>query len=758
MSDLQSLRQHLEVLNLNVTRAPTMKEYKKAYRDLMRLHPDLGGDTSKFQEITLAAREVFKYIRTHPNEAGKSVSESDSDLLKAFEASNTVNYNTGNIVFEIEATDSSLWVECLTKRLGKPLPLDNDSFQFKIEEFKLPRMNANTKTNYGSVTVTIWPKPKTTHPKVMVQGKCHLAFVTFVVPLILKDIKAVRKLPTLTASANLELAESSDDEAHEPAKKDTEVVSKALGRLEKEVVNMRDDMAERIEAALQGRAAPDNSHLEKKLDSIENLLKENIEQHSKLAASIDGLRDTLANSDKVSNVKLDSGQLEQLARDITSSQSSQVTALSTTVSAIRSEMAQAASLTSVQTQVDTMNSVLDQVHSVSLKIDHNLHEVRKDVTNASDSTSTEMTQLRKNSDNSLKMFESMATSLKNIEANASKTFPTNPPTPNSTSHTPTVSEIPVRKGIMFTSSIALDTDTKRYKDELNCELKVIPTYYAEENPSARDPDAYLGCMVNQHLRGKSGYHFAIFATGTNDITDLDTENSPTTTLFSKVSSQSKTIFDVAESLTKELDIDVFVVDKPPRYDTTADPTGMKQKLTKNSNGVLASTTGATPRIFLVEQTSLGRSAGKGRTDIFQKDGLHLTPKGINFYNTNIVNVMRECYPDTQLLQQASRGQGNHKGVEEGRDRGQGVHGQDGDRGQRGDRGRGNDRDQHHQGRGGNGRPGKNHRGGNQHGGDQWNYPPGRGGQRGGGGWGRDDYWDYPGHRGFGGGYNRGGRY
>ena len=75
MSELQSLRQHLEVLNLNVTRAHTMKEYKKAYRDLMRLQPDFGGDTSKFQEITLAAREVFKYIHTHPNEAGKSESK-----------------------------------------------------------------------------------------------------------------------------------------------------------------------------------------------------------------------------------------------------------------------------------------------------------------------------------------------------------------------------------------------------------------------------------------------------------------------------------------------------------------------------------------------------------------------------------------------------------------------------------------------------------------------------------------------------------
>ena len=62
MSDLSSIKQHLKTLNLNHSKAPTLKEYKKAYRDLMKLHPDLGGDTSRFQEITLAAREVFEFI------------------------------------------------------------------------------------------------------------------------------------------------------------------------------------------------------------------------------------------------------------------------------------------------------------------------------------------------------------------------------------------------------------------------------------------------------------------------------------------------------------------------------------------------------------------------------------------------------------------------------------------------------------------------------------------------------------------------
>ena len=311
---------------------------------------------------------------------------------------------------------------------------------------------------------------------------------------------------------------------------------------------------------------------------------------------------------------------------------------------------------------------------------------------------------------------------------------------------------------MFTSSIALDTDTRRYKDELNCELKIIPTNNIEENPNEEDPDSYLGSMVNQHLRGKNGYSFAIFATGTNEITNLDTENSPATTLFSKVSSQSRTLFDIAESITKDMDIDIFMVDKPPRYDNVADPTGMKQKLTKYANGVLASHTGATPRIFLIEQASLARSAVKARADIFQKDGIHLTPKGLNFFNSNILNAMRECYPDRQVQQQAAPGRGGEGGTQGGTHSGQ-SHG--GNRGSRQGAGRDQSfRGQHHDrvqgqhyrggqgwGGGGGSRNGRNH-----HREPQWHQPHGWAGQ-GGDGWGRDDYWGPP-HRGYSGGYPR----
>ena len=43
-----------------------------------------------------------------------------------------------------------------------------------------------------------------------------------------------------------------------------------------------------------------------------------------------------------------------------------------------------------------MNSLMDQVHSVALKVDHKVNEVKSQVISVSDATNKEMTQMRKN--------------------------------------------------------------------------------------------------------------------------------------------------------------------------------------------------------------------------------------------------------------------------------------------------------------------------------------------------------------------------
>ena len=160
-------------------------------------------------------------------------------------------------------------------------------------------------------------------------------------------------------------------------------------------------------------------------------------------------------------------------------------------------------------------------------------------------------------------------------------------------------------------------------------------------------------MVNKHLRGKEGFDFAILATGSNDISDLDLTLA-STTLFTRVSSQSKTLVDIADAASKEMDIDVFIVEKPPRYDTADDPHALKQKLSKYSNAVIATLIAATPRLHLVEQASLGRVSEKARAEIFQTDGLHLTQKGVHYYSANIIEALKTCYPEDSRHQRGDK--------------------------------------------------------------------------------------------------------
>ena len=62
---------------------------------------------------------------------------------------------------------------------------------------------------------------------------------------------------------------------------------------------------------------------------------------------------------------------------------------------------------------------------------------------------------------------------------------------------------------------------------------------------------------------------------------------------------------------------------------------------------------------------MSRSTGKGRTDLFEGDGLVLNTKELRFYNTNITNSLKECYVNLKLLEEKApnkRGKSDHKSV------------------------------------------------------------------------------------------------
>ena len=243
--------------------------------------------------------------------------------------------------------------------------------------------------------------------------------------------------------------------------------------------------------------------------------------------------------------------------------------------------------------------MIDDVCTTTHKVDDQMDKLANTSSEASTSMTQELNQLRINSDKSLVLFDAMKQSLESISQPSPGSSATTVSRPSTTPQAPP--ETKIRKGILFSSSMALDMNKKRFKEELNCDLEIIPTNFVEHQPSTEDPDDYLQGMVKKHLAGRSSYDFAIIATGSQDITQMDTVNSPPTTLYENTSSQAKSIFETAQFMTTDLGIDVFICENPPRYDAdTDDPTSMKQNLTKFSNGIMATSTLPAPRIVLIE--------------------------------------------------------------------------------------------------------------------------------------------------------------
>ena len=673
-----------------------MSEYKKAYREKLKNHPDKGGDTAVFQGITEAAMAVWQFMVLNQDKQNRAEADKDSALLKNFEKSNNVTYNKGNVVFDIDGAKAGLWINCLKKRVGPPVELsDGSGVKMRQEQFKIPLVSCKTKQEYGSLSVTVYPNPKTSHPKILVQGQAYLAFVTLVLPEVFKDMEDPRLAIVDTINpSNLSDHDSDDEDSADKLVVLDQVATKsmqqAFHRMEIEMVNIRNSLAAKVDAALVNLTT-NKSSLDSKLDSLEGLMKDNLEKNNELAHAITDLTNSLKNSN--TNVTLETSHIEKLAASVTNHPS--LANLSTTLSSLRSEVAQSANLSAVQCEVQGLTTSINTLES-------QVKDISKKITEGNEAATKDMAQMRKNSDQSLGLFDSMKQSLDILakQAHTPETTHSSKPTHTQPTTSDTATQPKTYKGVIFASHSALDIDTKKIKSDLNCELKIIPTDYVLPQTGSSDPDSYLQCMVNQHLAGKDCYDFAIIATGMNDISDLDVENTPPTTLTSNVADQTKTIVEVAENLVNENNIDIFIVDKPPRYDLAdKDPTGMYAKLTKYSNGVLASSVGMTPRLFIVDQSNLARSGAKARSDIYRPDGLSLTNKGLGFYTSSLTKSLSDCYPDMTAPKHPSPTQAHDQGQGGGRNGG-GARGGQGRRGDHWDR-----RDRQHQDRPGYGFPG-----------------------------------------------------
>ena len=106
----------------------------------------------------------------------------------------------------------------------------------------------------------------------------------------------------------------------------------------------------------------------------------------------------------------------------------------------------------------------------------------------------------------------------------------------------------------------------RLEKDLQSKIKVVPTYHIEKHPNSKNPELYLKKLLDEELKD-SKVDYAIISVGTNDITDMDHESNDLTTLNNAACDQSKNLIHLVDHASQKYNIDIFVVERPPRNDS-----------------------------------------------------------------------------------------------------------------------------------------------------------------------------------------------
>jgi lysophospholipase L1-like esterase len=205
------------------------------------------------------------------------------------------------------------------------------------------------------------------------------------------------------------------------------------------------------------------------------------------------------------------------------------------------------------------------------------------------------------------------------------------------------------KGVILTSPIGKNMNKERLEQATDSDIEIVPTYHLENKAGARDPDKHLIAMSDKHVNKKTSW--VGIAVGTNDITDLPNEWADQKEVLESVKKQTEFLVQSAKTMVSQHNVDVFVFEQPPRFDKKVlDPEGNWAKFSKLANSHLAIMLAGEEKIHIVENTNLARPEGKSRDDLYQPDGLHLTPKGLYNLETNVISALHKVKPNLQTLE------------------------------------------------------------------------------------------------------------
>ena len=234
-----------------------------------------------------------------------------------------------------------------------------------------------------------------------------------------------------------------------------------------------------------------------------------------------------------------------------------------------------------------------------------------------------------------------------------------------------IEETKVRKGKLFSSSVALGCNKEKLELELGCDLEIVETYHIIENPTAPNPEKYLDNMLKTHLK-PGDVDFIVICVGSNDITVLNSDKSEVT-LNKEAIEHSSVIAEIAFQVSERLNIDVFVTARPARYDRKEkDPKGLKSQLNQSANGMQVALISVLEKVHTVHLPALENLTDKAKKELFKNDGIHLTKVGLSALEDNIIKGIKSVYTDIKETKYSDE---NRPREESGR-HGPGRHGPD----------------------------------------------------------------------------------
>ena len=337
------------------------------------------------------------------------------------------------------------------------------------------------------------------------------------------------------------------------------ILVEGFKRMENAVVALRTELTKKVDESVLN-TAEDNENkkldsISKKLDKLDSLLEGN---KAELTAISDKLT-IIAEKNNV--VKLEPADVQEIATAVSDTKKTELDEIASAIKEVKDNMDDKKlgdvfrsnkmvleKLDGVKELSDTFTKGLDKLNDI--------FEKERDVAT--------------NSEKSVCVLNSMDGHMKALLAK----FDAVPPTAtanNTAAKEQTVettiddkderSDDKIRKGKLFSSSIALGCDKETLERELNCKLEVIETYHIIENKTARNPDKYLSNMLKNHLNAGE-VDFIVISVGSNDITFLDVDED-VRKLNKEALGHTAILVDLAEKTAETLGIDVFITVRLP---------------------------------------------------------------------------------------------------------------------------------------------------------------------------------------------------